>query len=145
MLAGVIAAAFFLGRGSTTSPSSSDAPGASSSGDAPSGTGLLQALPPAPDKPRKMDVPSEAVRPAFWVDVYTPGEVREALTGNAWLQEQLRKPLGQGFVGGWAAMLGTRSEELGLGFKGAVFELLAGQLLSAPFRVVWFSGDTRTG
>jgi hypothetical protein len=62
-----------------------------------------------------------------------------------WIQELLRKPLGQGFVGGWAAMLGTRSEELGLGFKGALFDLLAGQLLSAPFRVVWFSGDTRTG
>ncbi|OJH34599.1 hypothetical protein [Cystobacter ferrugineus] len=148
VLAGVFAAAFFLGRGSAPSPASSGGPGAGapvSSGDASSGTGLLQALPPAPDKPRKMDVPSEAVRPAFWVDVYTPGEVREALTGNAWLQEQLRKPLGQGFVGGWAAMLGTRSEDLGLGFKGAVFDLLAGQLLSAPFRVVWFSGDTRTG
>ncbi|MET0406477.1 MAG: hypothetical protein ABW123_28935, partial [Cystobacter sp.] len=147
VLGGVIAGAFFLGRGSVKSPDASGSPDAepSASAGGANALGTLQALPPAPDKPRKMEIPSEAVHPAVWLDVYTPAAVREALVGNPWLQEQLRKPLGQGFVGGWAAMLGTRGEELGLSFKGAVFELLAGQLLSAPFRVVWFSGDNRTG
>ncbi|QRK07031.1 hypothetical protein JQX13_44420 [Archangium violaceum] len=145
----VAVAAFLIGRGTS---SGSPAPGAvgSSTGTGPTGTpsnsGLvLQALPPAPDKPRQMEVPSEPVRPAIWADVYSPGEVREALSGNAWVKEQLQKPLGKGFVGGWAAFLDTRAEDLGAQFKGAVFDVMAGQFLAAPFRVVWFSGDNRAG
>ena len=143
----VAAAAFFLGRGSSApsspGPATSQTPaaGASASNQAPP----LQALPPVSSAPQPMDVPGEAVRPAFWVDVYTPGKVRDALAGNAWVKEQLQKPLGKGFVGGWAAMLGTQGEDLGGSFKGAVFDVMSGQMLSAPFRVVWFSGNPRTG
>ena len=139
--------AFFIGRGSSGGSSGTSAggtPGASGSAGAGGGS-VLSALPPAPDKPQKMEVPTEPVRPAFWLDVYAPGKVREALAGNPWLQEQLQKPLGKGFAAGWAAFFGTRGEDLGASFKGAVYDVMAGQLLAAPFRVVWFSGETRTG
>ncbi|QRN93395.1 hypothetical protein JRI60_29890 [Archangium violaceum] len=145
VLVAVAAGAYLIGRRS--GPSSGPATtGPTVSGGTGSSTGsVLQALPPAPDKPTKMEVPTEPVAPAFWVDVYSPGKVREALTGNAWLKDELQKPLGKGFVGGWAAFLDTRGEELGASFKGAVFDVMAGQLLAAPFRVVWFSGETRAG
>jgi hypothetical protein len=139
--------AFFVGRGSSggsSGTSASDTAGTSGATGAGGGS-VLSAMPPAPDKPQKMEVPAEPVRPAFWVDVYAPGKVREALSSNPWLQEQLQKPLGKGFVGGWAAFLGTRGEDLGTSFKGAVYDVMAGQLLAAPFRVVWFSGEHRAG
>ena len=144
----VALAAFFIGRG-TSGGSAKGPDGQVSSG--PSGTSgsgqssVLQALPPAPGKPGQMEVPTEPVRPAFWVDVYAPGKAREALTGNTWLKEQLQKPLGKGFVGGWAAFLGTRGEDLGASFQGAVFDVMAGQFLAAPFRMVWYSGVHRAG
>jgi hypothetical protein len=90
-----------------------------------------------------MEVPGTAAPSAIWVDVHHPGKVREAMAGNAWLKEQLGKPLGQGFVGGWAAFLGSTGEDLKAGFKGAVLDLVANQLLDAPFRMVWFAGDAR--
>jgi hypothetical protein len=143
----VAVGAFMLGRrGASDSSgpvfgSSTSAGGSSGS----SGGSVLQSLPPAPEKPRQMEVPAEPVRPAFWVDVYSPGKVREALMGNAWLKDELQKPLGKGFVGGWAAFLDSRGEDLGGSFKGAVFDVMAGQFLAAPFRVVWFSGESRSG
>jgi hypothetical protein len=126
--------AFLLGRGSAGSPPGGVGPG-----------GMTQALPPPSDKQRRLDVPSEVQTPAFWVDVHAPGRVYQALSGNPWLKAQLDKPLGQGFVGGWAPFLGTRGEELGGAFKGAVLEVMAEQFLSSPFRVVWFSGPSRSG
>ncbi|WP_375765416.1 hypothetical protein NR798_27290 [Archangium gephyra] len=147
VLVGVAVAAFFIGRGTSTPAKgpdgqvSSGPSGASGSGQ----SSVLQALPPAPGKPGQLEVPTEPVRPAFWVDVYAPGKVREALTGNAWLKEQLQKPLGKGFVGGWAAFLDTRGEDLGGSFQGAVFDVMAGQFLAAPFRMVWYSGENRAG
>ncbi|WP_199242765.1 hypothetical protein [Vitiosangium sp. GDMCC 1.1324] len=147
VLVAVAAGAFLLGRGSSPGPSGpgASAPSGASSGTASNQGSILQALPPVPDKPQQMEVPTEPVRPAVWADVYAPGKVREALAGNAWVKDQLQKPLGKGFVGGWAAFLDTRGEEIGANFKGAVFDVMAGQLLAAPFRMVWFSGDTRTG
>ena len=145
VLVGVAVGAFLLGRGSSTpitpgpQPSTPGSPPVASSTPSP-GTGVLQSLPPAPTKPQQMQAP-EQVSPAFWVDVYAPGKVRDALAGNAWVKEQLHKPLGQGFVGGWGALLDTRGEDLGGGFKGTLFEVLSGQLLAAPFRVVWFAGQ----
>jgi hypothetical protein len=143
----VALSAFFIGRGSSGEGMGSSSSGASGPSDAAaSGQGLLlQSLPPAPEKPGQMQVPSEPVRPAIWVDVYSPMEVRGALVGNAWVRDQLQKPLGRGFVGGWAAFLDTRGEELGASFKGAVFDVMAGKFLAAPFRVVWFSGESRSG
>ncbi len=90
-----------------------------------------------------LEVPGTAAPSALWVDVHHPGKVRDALAGNAWLREQLQKPLGQGFVGPWAAFFGSTGEDLRAGFKGAVLDLFAGQLLDAPFRVTWFGGDAR--
>ena len=90
-----------------------------------------------------MEVPGTSAPSAIWVDVHHPGKVREAMAGNAWLKEQLGKPLGQGFVGGWAAFLGSTGEDLKGQFKGAVLDLVANELLDAPFRVVWFAGDAR--
>lgn len=140
----VAAGAFFLGRrSSSTAPATS--PSTASSGTGSQQGAVLSALPPAPGKPAKLEVPTEPVRPAFWLDVYSPGKVRESLANNAWLKEQLQKPLGKGFLGGWAAFLGTRGEDIGANFKGAVFDVLAGQLLASPFRVVWFSGEGRSG
>jgi hypothetical protein len=136
--------AFLIGRGTSGEATGSPSGGTSGSSGAAQGS-LLQALPPAPEKPGQMQVPSEPVRPAIWVDVYSPSVVREALAGNAWIQDQLQKPLGKGFVGGWAAFLGTRGEDLGASFKGAVFDVMAGKFLAAPFRVVWFSGESRSG
>ncbi|HYO52765.1 hypothetical protein [Archangium sp.] len=138
---------FFIGRGTSgpakgqDSQDSSGSPGASGSNQG----SILQAVPPEPGKPQQMEVPTEPVLPAFWVDIYSPGKVREALTGNAWLKEQLQKPLGKGFVGGWAAFLDTTGEDLGASFQGAVFDVMAGQFLAAPFRVVWFSGENHAG
>ncbi|MGZ3447401.1 MAG: hypothetical protein ACXU88_17075, partial [Myxococcaceae bacterium] len=145
VLVAVAAGAFFLGRRSS-GPSGPGAGSSTASSGAGSSSGsVLSALPPMSGKPQQMEVPGEPVRPAFWVDVYAPGKVREALAGNAWLKDELQKPLGKGFVGGWAAFLGTRGEDLGANFKGAVFDVMAGQLLAAPFRVVWFSGEERAG
>lgn len=142
----VAAGAFFLGRRSS-GPSGPGAAGPStaSSGPGSGSSSVLQALPPAPDKPQQMEVPTEPVRAAFWADVYSPARVREALAGNAWVKDQLQKPLGKGFVGGWAAFLDTRAEDLGAHFKGAIFDVMAGQLMASPFRMVWFSGENRAG
>ncbi|MFP2930683.1 hypothetical protein ACLESO_36885 [Pyxidicoccus sp. 3LG] len=75
--------------------------------------------------------------------MHQPGKLRDALAKNAWLKEQLAKPLGQGFVGGWAAFFGSTGEDLKGEFQGAVLDLVAGRLLNAPFRTVWFAGDAR--
>jgi hypothetical protein len=144
VLVAVAAGAYLLGRHGAGSGPASSGPTASSGTGSNQGS-LLQSLPPVPDKPQQMEVPTEPVRPAIWLDVYAPGKIREALSGNAWLKDQLQKPLGKGFVGGWAAFLDTRGEDLGASFKGAVFDVMAGQLLAAPFRMVWFSGEGRAG
>jgi hypothetical protein len=144
LVGAAVAGAFVLGR-------RSGSPGGGSSGGAPLVTGERQGPPGAgasvegmPDaQVTSMEVPGSAAPPAIWVDVHRPGKVREALAGNAWLKEQLGKPLGQGFVGGWAAFLGSTGEDLKGQFKGAVLDLVANQLLDAPFRVVWFAGDAR--
>ncbi|WP_199727935.1 hypothetical protein [Corallococcus sp. CA049B] len=93
----------------------------------------------------KMEVPGAAALPAVWVDVHSPAKVRDALARNAWLKSQWDKPLGQGFASGWAAFLGSTGTDLKASFKGAVLDVVVGQLLDTPFRAVWFSGDARVG
>jgi hypothetical protein len=78
------------------------------------------------------------------VDVYQPAKVRGALVENRWLQEQMKKPLGQGFASSWAAFFGSTGEDLKASFKGAVFDVVAGQLLDSPFRALWFVGGSDT-
>lgn len=138
----VAVGAFLLGRSS--GPSAARAPSARAGVSSNKGS-LLQALPPVDATPQPMDVPDAAAPTALWVDVYAPAKVREALAKNAWVQQQLARPLGQGFVGGWAAFLGTRGEDLGAEFKDTVLDVVAGQVLAGPFRVLWFSSDERTG
>ncbi|HSP81069.1 MAG TPA: hypothetical protein VLQ93_21280, partial [Myxococcaceae bacterium] len=148
VLAAVGAGAFLLGRRSAGPDSASGGasvqPGGETSG-AGASTSVVQALPPVEDEPRQLEVPYQAAPPAFWVDVHAPARAYQALAGNAWLKEQLDKPLGQGFVGGWSAFLGSSGEDLGGSFKGAVLDVVAGKLLASPFRMVWFSGQERSG
>lgn len=144
LVVGVGVGAFVLGRkgsGGSSGP-------AFSSGERqgpPSAGATVEGMPDVPSTPTKMDVPGAIATAAIWVDVHAPGKVRDALARNAWLKEQLGKPLGQGFVSGWAAFLGSTGDDLKASFKGAVLDVVAGQLLDAPFRTVWFSGDTQAG
>ncbi|CAM3612570.1 hypothetical protein [Corallococcus soli] len=143
LVVGVGVGAFVLGRGS----GGSSGP-AFSSGERqgpPSAGATVEGMPEVPSEPTKMDVPDAPATAALWVDVHAPGKVRDALMRNAWLKEQWGKPLGQGFVGEWAPFLGSTGADLKASFKGAVVDVVAGQLLDAPFRTVWFSGASRAG
>ncbi len=143
LVGGAVAGAFVLGRRSASSEET-ETPIVSSSGAVsrapriPSAGVTVQGLPPPP-APRPLYV-SEQGTPAVWVDVHAPARVRQALLENRWLQEQFGKPLGQGFASSWAAFFGSTGEDLKASFKGAVFDVVAGQLLDAPFRALWFVG-----
>lgn len=132
LLAGGIAAV-----GSLLSPSSPTQESAAG-GD---GTGMW-ADRPSLDAPVKLGSLTQVPDEAVVVDVHSPAKILEALRANAWAQETLKQPLGRGFVGSWAGFLGTRGEDLQADFKGTVADLIAGELLSQPFRVVWFTGRT---
>jgi hypothetical protein len=143
VVGGALAGGYFLGRrGGRAGGSGSGTPLVSGERTGPPSAGAeVEGLPDT--QVVTMEVPGTAAPPAIWVDVHHPGKVRDALARNAWLKEQLGKPLGQGFVGGWAAFFGSTGEDLKGEFKGAVLDLVAGQLLDAPFRMVWFAGDAR--
>lgn len=136
-----VTVAFVLGRRSAGPVQ----PGPLTVSNTTQGQGVVQALPPAPSKPLELEVLPDPIAPAVWVDVHAPQRVREALTQNAWLREQLDKPLGQGFAGGWRAFLGSSGADLNAAFKGAVLDVVAQQLLEAPFRVAWLSGQGQVG
>jgi hypothetical protein len=141
-----VAGAFVLGRRSAGPGAQAPQPtGGTIAATSSGASATVEGLPPPPAQPVKLEVPADTSAPAFWVDVYSPGKVRAALVENAWLREEMKKPLGQGFVGGWAAFLGTSGEDLKAGFQGAVFNVVAGQLLNVPFRAVWFTSEERTG
>ncbi|AKQ69523.1 hypothetical protein A176_006435 [Myxococcus hansupus] len=145
LVGGAVAGSFVLGR---RSGSSGDGGGTVTNlmGDerkGPPSAGASAEGMPEPSM-TELEVPGTAAPSALWVDVYRPGKVRDALAANAWLRDQLQKPLGQGFVGAWAAFFGSTGEDLQAGFKGAVLDLFAGQLLDTPFRVTWFGGDARS-
>ncbi|MCY0999042.1 hypothetical protein OWM54_18030 [Myxococcus sp. MISCRS1] len=140
----LVAGAFLMGRrtGSTGGDGTPHTPlitGASANGSVP---------PPEVDglpepTTADMEVPGSGAPPAVWLDVHHPAKVRDALARNAWLRSQLSQPLGQGFVGGWAAFFGSTGEDLKADFKGAVLDLMLGKLGDTPFRVTWFAGDAR--
>jgi hypothetical protein len=85
--------------------------------------------------------------PSVWLDVRDPAALRSALAENAWLKQAAQAPLGKGFLDGWAAFLGSRSEDLGLadtlskGTTTVMQDLLADALLSQPARVTFFEGS----
>jgi hypothetical protein len=140
VVSGVGVGAFVIGRRSASSGTGS-ADGAAPGGlGAPSAGATVEGMPPPPPT-QALSIPSQGT-PAVWVDVYQPAKVRSALVENAWLQQQMRKPLGQGFASSWAAFFGSTGEDLKASFKGAVFDVVAGQLLDSPFRALWFVGGS---
>ncbi|NNB91224.1 hypothetical protein [Corallococcus exiguus] len=144
IVVGVGVGAFVIGRKSSGGGGGSGP--AFSSGEPkgpPSAGATVEGMPEASST--KMEVPGAAALPAIWVDVHSPAKVRDALARNAWLKAQWEKPLGQGFASGWAAFLGSTGTDLNASFKGAVLDVVVGQLLDTPFRTVWFSGDARVG
>lgn len=99
----------------------------------------------AADTPERLAIAeTEAPLASLVLDVYAPAKARAALQQNAWLQQTLKQPLGEGFVGAWAGFLGTRGEDVAAGFKGQVLDYVASELLDAPFRIVWFGGSAST-
>jgi len=89
-----------------------------------------------------MAVPNVKAQAAVWIEVHNPAKVREVLFANEWAQQVLKEPLGRGFVGPWAAFLGSRGEDLHASFSGPVLTLFAEEMLGSPFRVVWFENNT---
>ncbi|WP_224363557.1 hypothetical protein [Hyalangium versicolor] len=142
LVTGAVVGAFVLGRRSGSSGSSGSEGAGPSGPGTPSAGATVEGMPPPPP-PKPLSVSSEG-QPAVWVDVYSPAKVRGALVQNRWLQEQLKKPLGQGFASSWAAFFGSTGEDLKASFKGAVFDVVAGQLLDSPFRALWFVGGSDT-
>jgi hypothetical protein len=101
--------------------------------------------PKAADKPEELATSDMGPpEPSLVLDVYAPAKVRAAMQNNAWLQQTLKQPLGEGFIGSWAGFLGTRGEDVAASFKGQVVDYLSTELLTVPFRVVWFGGDQST-
>ncbi|HUB09952.1 MAG TPA: hypothetical protein VMB50_23310 [Myxococcales bacterium] len=99
------------------------------------------ALPPL-GKPVKLHVPKDKVLATVVVDVWEPQKLRDALAQNAWFHDVLQAPLGKGAVGSWAGFLASKGEDLGAGFKGAVLDFVASNLLAGSFRVAWFAATS---
>ncbi|RKI03796.1 hypothetical protein D7Y04_02190 [Corallococcus sp. AB038B] len=143
IVVGVGVGAFVIGRKSSGGGGSGPAFSSGGPKGPPSAGATVEGMPEMTST--KMEVPGAAALPAVWVDVHSPAKVRDALARNAWLKTQWEKPLGQGFASGWAAFLGSTGTDLKASFKGAVLDVVVGQLLDTPFRAVWFSGDARVG
>jgi hypothetical protein len=77
--------------------------------------------------------------------VASPDPVLDVLRQNEWLKAQLEQPVGQGLLGGWAGVLGSRGQDLRAGFEGALADLIATKVLGSPFDVVWFSSGPNRG
>lgn len=92
----------------------------------------------------QLDAPAELASPALWIDMREPKRLREVLRRNAWLHEIQKEPLGKGFLGSWGAFLGSRGEDLGAAFKGAVADAALEPLFSQPFRLAWLSSGRTT-
>lgn len=80
--------------------------------------------------------------PSVWLDVTSPAALRTVLRENAWLKSTVDEPLGRGFLGGWAGLLGTAADDVGLQklSQGVVADLIADHVLVQPTRLTWFSG-----
>ncbi|NTX51962.1 hypothetical protein HR086_11630 [Myxococcus sp. CA039A] len=139
-----VAGAFVLGRRSSSSSGGDEGPSTplmSGASTNPVAAAQVEGLPEPTTA--ELEVPGTVAPQAVWLDVHHPPKVRDALARNAWLRSQLSQPLGQGFVGGWAAFFGSTGEDLKGDFKGAVLDLLVGRVGNTPFRVAWFAGDAR--
>lgn len=81
----------------------------------------------------------------FWLEVSDPKAVHQTLRSNAWLGKAMKDPVGQGFVAAWGGFFGTRGEDIGKAFSGAVSELVLDQVLASPYRVIWYGGEGAKG
>ncbi|MCA3011749.1 MAG: hypothetical protein INH41_05040 [Myxococcaceae bacterium] len=91
-------------------------------------------------EPRPAETPE-----VLWLDVAQPKAAHEVLRTNAWLERARREPVGQGFLAAWGGFFGTRGEDVGQAFSGAVVDLALDRLLATPYRVVWYGGDAARG
>lgn len=91
------------------------------------------------------DTPVTDTPELFWLDVSDPKGVHATVRKNAWLGKALKDPLGQGFLAAWGGFFGTRGEDLGDVFRGAVADLVLDQVLSSPYRVAWYGGEGTRG
>lgn len=101
-----------------------------------------------PKIPEPVTLPplAERLPPAVVVDVQRPEALMRVLGKNAWLQDALAQPVGQGFFGSWLAFLHTRGDSIGAGFRDTVMTFLGEQMLGdQPTRVVLFGGDKSLG
>ncbi|ADO75561.1 hypothetical protein [Stigmatella aurantiaca] len=136
----LVVGAFILGRRGADSQGGAPLAVPPSRPSGPPSAGATVEGMPEPPAPTPLEDVSEQGAPAVWVDVYAPARVRQVLLANTWLQEQMKKPLGQGFASSWAAFFGTTGADLKASFREEVFDLVAGKLLDVPFRVQWFVG-----
>ena len=85
---------------------------------------------------------SEVAAASVWIDVTSPAALRTVLRDNAWLKSTIDEPLGRGFLGGWAGLLGTAADDVGLQklSQGLVADLIADHVLVQPTRLTWFAG-----
>ncbi|MBM4776277.1 MAG: hypothetical protein GQE15_01125 [Archangiaceae bacterium] len=81
----------------------------------------------------------------FWLDVHDPKAVHQTLRSNAWLGKALKDPVGQGFIAAWGGFFGTRGEDIGKVFTGAVADLVLDQVLATRYRIVWYGGEGAKG
>lgn len=94
------------------------------------------------DTKQQLEVAQEAPRaPAIIVDVLNPSALRTAIFENGWLQSAAAAPLGRGYLGSWAAFLGSARGDVGMAGAGLVRDAIVDALVQAPLRVVLFEGD----
>lgn len=142
---GLIAVVLVLAKLSGTSGPSGDVSPVTGFGPGPSGPSAIVGAPKVAKEPVKMAVPETPAQATIVLDIHDPRAARGVLSGNDWLKDTAKQPLGRGFLGAWAGFLGTKGEDLKATFSGAVADLLSSEMLSAPFRVVWFGGKGATG
>ena len=79
--------------------------------------------------------PAQETPELFWIDVADPKAVHDTLRKNAWLGKAIKDPVGQGFIAAWGGFFGTRGEDIGDVFKGAVTDLVLDQVLAEHHRL----------
>jgi hypothetical protein len=79
---------------------------------------------------------------SVWIDIAKPAVLKTVLRENAWLKRVGEAPLGRGFLGEWAGLLGTASDDVGLEklSQGAIADLLTDKVFVQPVRVTFFEG-----
>jgi hypothetical protein len=95
------------------------------------------------DTKQPLEVTEDAPRAAaLVVDVHNAAAVRTVLLENGWLGSASNAPLGRGFLGSWAAFLGSARGDVGLTGAGLVRDAISDVLVQAPLRAVLFEGES---